>query len=315
MVAPNLLVRTAGLLLITAFLAACAAAPGQAASGAAPGPSGARIELSQLYGLSFSTDGRRLLVPAYRGLKIYEDGYWHEGVGLAHDFSGYAASDDGFYASGRTASGSELAGTLGLVKSGDEGLTLTHLAFGGAGSFRVFGVGYHNHAIYLFNPDADVGLDPGLHYSLDDGKSWQASAAQGLSGEPLALAVHPSDPATVAAATADGLMFSSDYGATFSLVSPDEVVRAVTFSPDGIQLLYGTKTLAVYNLVSTRTEEYRMPQLAPDDTITFVAISPLRPKNVAVATEGRDIFLTINGGRAWEQLAARGVNADQPVGR
>ncbi len=42
------------------------------------------------------------------------------------------------------------------------------------------------------------------------------------------------------------------------------------------------------------------------DAIGYVAISPVRPEEVAIATFERNIFRSIDGGQSWGQIAREG---------
>ncbi|HLO02508.1 MAG TPA: hypothetical protein VK191_05335, partial [Symbiobacteriaceae bacterium] len=159
------------------------------------------VKFDHIHGLGFSADGSRLLIPAHDGLKLYVDGKWQVPEQPKHDYMGFAVTDDGFYSSGHPAPGSKLPEPLGLVKSADGGKTLKMLGLQGQYDFHVMGAGYKNHAVYVFNQVASPQLPAGLQVSLDDGKSWKRAGAKGLSGAPIQIAVHPTDPKIVAVGT------------------------------------------------------------------------------------------------------------------
>ncbi len=55
-----------------------------------------------------------------------------------------------------------------------------------------------------------VGNEEGIFKSTDGGKQWEKASA-GLEGVAIVtLTIHPKDPNTLFAATADGVMFKSD---------------------------------------------------------------------------------------------------------
>ncbi|EAO9488660.1 hypothetical protein AKL49_25635, partial [Salmonella enterica] len=55
------------------------------------------IYLEHVHGLGFSTDGKRILIPAHDGLKAYEEGSWETPEGAKHDYMGFSPVNDGFY--------------------------------------------------------------------------------------------------------------------------------------------------------------------------------------------------------------------------
>ena len=102
---------------------------------------GADVEMPHIHGLGFSADGQQLLVPAHDGLRVYAGGRWQVPELPAHDYMGYAPTDNGFYSSGHPAPSAGLVNPLGLVKSTDGGKTLTTLGFQGQSDFHLMGVG------------------------------------------------------------------------------------------------------------------------------------------------------------------------------
>lgn len=301
--------------LLLAFLAACApapasrpAAPPVAHSDAADGHAHAALEeMPHLHGLGFSADGRQLLVPAHTGLRIYEDGAWHTPDAPAHDYMGFAPVEDGFYSSGHPAPDSRLVNPLGLVRSSDGGATLEPLGFVGESDFHTLGVGYRSRAIYLLNPAPNSALQQGAYYSLDNGGTWQPFAGRGVSAAPYTIAVHPDAPGTLALPTDAGLLQSVDYGATFRPAGPPTPTTAAIYSLDGKRLLFGATTLSALDLTSGVIKPLNAPQLAAEDLFTYIATSPTAPATLAVATLERDIFLSLDNGATWTQIADNGV--------
>lgn len=284
----------------------------EAAHDPATGASGTQhsdtpVSIPHLHGLSYGADGRELFVPAHTGLRVYADGSWHAPAVPAHDYMGYAGTDFGFYSSGHPAPGTSLVNPLGLVKSMDGGRTLTPLGFAGESDFHLMAVGYRNHAIYVANPAPNSKLQAGLYRSLDDGKSWQKSAMQGVTAQPTAMAVHPTDTGVVALATEMGLLLSRDHGNTFLPVGATDPVSAVAFSADGTRLLYGSTTLAAYDLQSKQVVAIQAPMLANEDAFAYIAPNPVRGDELAVATFGRHIYIQTGSDRGWRQIAEAGV--------
>jgi hypothetical protein len=265
------------------------------------------IDFPHIHGLGFSADGRQLLVPAHTGLRVFVDDMWQSPAVPANDYMGYAATNDGFYSSGHAGTGSGLVNPIGLVKSADGGKTLTTLGFAGESDFHLMGVGYQNHAVYVLNQAQNPKLSIGLHYSLDDGRTWQQGAMRGVPGQPLQIAVHPTNAATVALASEQGLFLSTDNGNSFVPIGSAEPVSAVTFSSDGNRLFFGLNTLSVYDIASKQSTVVSTLPLAANDAIGFIAVNPVRSDELAAASFARNIYRSRDGGRSWEQIAKDGL--------
>jgi hypothetical protein len=231
-------------------------ASGVAAGDAAPGQSGA--EMPHIHGMGFSADGRQLIVAAHDGVRIFADGVWVTPDIPPHDYMGYSPTNNGFYSSGHPHTPG-LLNPFGLVKSTDDGQTLTKLGFEGESDFHVMSVGYTSHTIYVLNPAPNAKLQPGLYSSIDDGKTWKPGAMQGVTAQPIQIAVHPTDRNVVALATEGGLFLSTDAGATFARVGTDEPVAAATFHPMGMRLFFAGATLSSYDLTAKSVTTLPMP--------------------------------------------------------
>jgi len=263
------------------------------------------VQIKHLHGLSFSNDGKQLIVPAHDGLVVYENGQWRVPNVPANDYMGYSASNDGFYSSGHPDRNVSRVNPFGLVKSNDGGKTLTALAFEGESDFHVMAVGYKSHAIYLWNPNANSTLSAGLHYSLDDAQTWTPSNAEGLAGDPIQLAAHPTEANIVAAATEVGLFASTDHGQTFQRIGDVAPITAVAFSITDSKLIFGYRDLQTYDLAQQNLDELATPPLAVDDGISNIAPNPLS-NAMAVATFGKNVFLSGGNNQPWTQIAWQG---------
>ena len=127
-----------------------------------------------------------------------------------------------------------------------------------------------------------------------------------MTAQPIQIALHPREATTVALATDGGLFLSSDYGGSFERIGPADVVTAASFSPDGQHLYFGSNLLSSYDLASKEVRPMQSPPLAAEDAIGYVAVNPVQPQELAVATLGRDIFHSTDSGRTWKQIAQRG---------
>lgn len=263
------------------------------------------VTLRDIHGLGFSGDGEQLIVPAHDGLRIYANGGWQIPDVPANDYMGFSPADTGFYSSGHPGPVSGMVNPLGLVKSTNGGRTLLPLGFEGESDFHLMGVGYYSHALYVFNPAPNSRLPAGLSYSLDEGQTWQPSALNGIAANPYQLAVHPTETGRVALATQEGLFLSTDFGNTFSLIRPG-MVTAAAFAPDGKTLLSGAQELSAYDIKSGKTETLPAPALSENNAITNIAVNPIRPDEIALATAALDVFLSPDGGQTWQPIAKDG---------
>ncbi len=264
------------------------------------------VQFPHIHGLGFSSDGDSLYVPAHIGLIVYNNNQWTIPDVPKHDYMGYAAVDDGFYSSGHPDLRTDLPVRLGLVKSQDEGRTLTTLAFSGESDLHTMAAGYNSHAVYIINSEPNSQLTAGMYYTLDDGQTWNESLAQGIASSPIQIAAHAIEDSVVAVATDRGAYFSSDYGNTFTLISNSEPISAIAFDPDGSRLLFGYQRLYTQNLADSVVSTLNLPTLSANDAILYIAVNPIN-NNIAVATTNLDIFLSEDDGQMWRQIARQGV--------
>lgn len=264
------------------------------------------VQFPDIHGMGFSSDGARLVVAVHDGVRIYENGEWHDPPDIPrHDYMGYSPVDEGFFSSGHPGPSINRVNPFGLVKSADGGRTLTTLGFEGESDFHIMAVGYKSHAIYVFNPRPNSRLSVGLHYSLDDGQTWQASAGLGILGDIRQIAVHPTDASRVAVAAEGGVFLSSDHGNTFERIGQVSPVTAVTFGLGAEALLFGHTSLYRYDLTGGQLDLIQIPGLS-GDAIGFIASNPATDE-IAFATFGKDVYLSGDGGASREQIARDGV--------
>lgn len=289
--------RFARLALVAAALAA-----------AVPAAFAAQI-LHHVHGLAFSSDGSSLYIPSHFGLAIWRDGRWSKNPGPDHDFMGFSATRRHLYSSGHPAHGSGLVNPFGLLQSADDGKTWLKLGLEGEADFHVMAAGYDNPAVYVYNTVPNSRMQQtGIHFTLDEGMRWSRAAAQGLQGKLLALAVHPSDPKRLAAATERGLFVSKDAGGHFHRLAGGQAF-GVAFDLDGRHLWWSTYSdralLKRIELAGDKPQDVSLPRLK-EDAVAYIAQNPARPSMIAVATFKRSVYLSEDGGRTWKQLADQG---------
>lgn len=268
------------------------------------------VTLTHVHGLAYSADGKRLMIPSHHGLAEYEKGKWSMAAGPRHDYMGFSATAKNLYSSGHPAPGSGLVNPFGLMRSKDGGKTWDRLGLEGETDFHLLATGWNTNAVYVWNPAPSSRMrKPGLHYTVNDGFAWKPAQAAGVKGDPRALAVHPDDAATVAAATSTGVYLSRDSGERFVPLAEGAEGLAVFFDLDGKQLWYsafdGQARFARVPLGGGKATQVKLPPLS-DDAVAYVAQNATTRKEYAIATFGRSVYLTKDGGRNWTQIADRG---------
>src|SRR4051812_23651477 len=179
-------------------------------------PAHAQVTLVHVHGLSYSADGKRLMIPSHFGLAIYENAQWSKAPGPEHDYMGFSGTARYIYSSGHPAPGSGLVNPFGLLRSADGGKTWKKLALEGESDFHVMAASWNTDAVYVWNAQPNSRMkQPGLHWTVNDGSTWTPARATGLEGQPQAIAVHPDKPALVAVATSAGVFESADSGESF----------------------------------------------------------------------------------------------------
>lgn len=265
--------------------------------------------LFHVHGLAFSPDGKSLLVPAHTGLAAFREDGWSEVDGPIHDFAGFSLAERAIYASGHPPPGSSLPNPLGLVKSTDLGKSWVSLALGGEADFHFLAASYRSNAIYVRSTEANSAMPiPGLHLSVDDGKSWRRRNGAGLEGDVFGIAAHPRDARTLAIATDKGLYLSRDAGETFKRFDGRQAVTAVTFDLDGLNVRFA-RAIRRELISATIDGRSRTVVLLPSiglDYVTHIAQSPADQRLLAIATDRRHVFVTKDVGKAWRQIAKDG---------
>jgi photosystem II stability/assembly factor-like uncharacterized protein len=270
----------------------------------------AQVTLTHVHGLAYSADGQRLMIPSHHGLAIYEGGKWSKAPGPEHDYMGFSATAKHIYSSGHPAHGSGLVNPFGLLRSHDGGRTWDKLALEGESDFHVMAASWNTNVVYVWNPAPNSRMPAaGVHYTRNDGFAWTRVNAVGLAGEPRAIAVHPDDTAIVALATSEGLFLSRDAGERFSNAAAAETLGAF-FDLEGKYLWYssydGKAWLGRLPLAGGKAMPVSLPPLK-DDAVAFIAQNPARRAEYAIATFQRDVYLSADGGKAWKQIAQRGM--------
>lgn len=278
---------------------------------APPVRAGQPVTLTHVHGLSYSADGKQLLIPSHHGLAVYADGRWSKAEGPAHDYMGFSATRDALYSSGHPAPGSELTDPFGLIKSSDGGKTWQQLGLTGESDFHVLATSFATNAVYVANKEANTRMSQvGIYHTRTDGLRWRRAAAQGLGRWLHSLAVHPTNAAVVAAGTDEGLYLSRNSAESFERLVGG-MVTAESFDLDGQHLWFSTyagKAVLARIVLKARAKAEEVPIPAPtDDAVAYIAQNPVRREEIAIATFKRSVFLSKDQGRTWTQIAKGGT--------
>ena len=276
-----------------------------------PAHAGSPVTLTHVHGLSYSVDGKQLLIPSHDGLAVYADGRWSKAAGPAHDYMGYSATRDAIYSSGHPAYGSGAVNPFGLIKSRDGGKTWQKLGLEGESDFHTLATGHGSNAVYVLNHQPNSRMSQaGIYYTLNDGLKWQRAEAKGLGPKIIGLAVHPTDAAVVAAGMDDGLYLSRNSAGSFERLVGGKQVLAASFDLDGEHLWFSTfagkaALVRIGLKAGEKAEEITLPALA-QDAVAYIAQNPVRRDEIAIATFKRSVFLSKDRGRAWTRIATEG---------
>ena len=268
------------------------------------------VTLHHIHGLAYSADGKQLFIPSHNGLAIYSEGRWSKASGPEHDYMGFSATRQFFYSSGHPAQGTGLINPFGLLKSRDGGRTWDKLGLEGEADFHLLATSYGTNAVYVFThlPNSRMSK-PGIYSTVNDGFAWKRAESRGLEGEPFNLAVHPSNNKIVAVGTKTGLYISTDGGDNFKRLASGEQVLAAFFDLDGKQLWFssygGTPALTRLDWSSGKKTGVNLPPLTRD-AVAYIAQNPVDRSEFAIATFERNVYVSKDHGKTWNQIANRG---------
>jgi photosystem II stability/assembly factor-like uncharacterized protein len=270
-----------------------------------------QVTLEHIHGLDYKSDGLAIYIPAHDGLRVFKDRKWSIPAGEKHDYMGFSMVEDGFFSSGHPAADSTLADPLGIVKSNDYGKTIKLLDLYKENDFHGMTVGYHTKDIYVFNPNKNSKMnDAGFYYSTDETKTWNKSKLDGLSGQPTALAAHPTEKGVIAIGTDSGVYVSKDYGNTFEMLIANVNVTAVSFSHDNallVGMMKGRASLLKFDLSTKKQIPFKLPSLGASDMIAYVKQNPKNKKEYVFATFEKNVFISKDDGTNWIKVVDKGV--------
>ncbi|QUW20932.1 sialidase [Sporosarcina sp. Marseille-Q4063] len=266
-------------------------------------------KFEHLHGLGYINGGPEIVISTHDGLYEYDKDGWKEANSEKHDYMGFQAIREGFFSSGHPEPGSDYKNPLGLVKSTNRGASFDKLAFYGEIDFHYLAAGYDSNAIYVLNEMPTEEMTGGLHYTLDEGTTWNEATMNGFNSEFISnLAAHPSQKEMIAIGSKDGIFLSKDYGENFELFNNVNMVLSVTLTENGgYYSSYENETVQLKTFTFGNDQEMSI-QLPNEkmNPIVFIAVNPDDKKEIVIATHNNDIFLTKDEGANWDALAKSG---------
>lgn len=273
---------------------------------------GAQIELMHIHGLSYSADGKQILIPSHHGIAVYAQDHWSVMTGPKHDYMGFSATHDTLYSSGHPAPGSGLINPFGLIKSTDGGQSWQKLGLEGESDFHTLATSYGTNTIYVLNHQANSGMKAaGIYVTRSEGAKWSRATANGLKAKINSLAAHPNNDKILAVGAGDGLYLSRDAGDHFEQIIGAKQVLAQWFDLDGKRLWFsnyaGGPALSWIALAGDAKVNTVQIPVASDDAIAYIAQNPLKHDEFAIATFKRSVYVSHNQGMTWTQIAKEGA--------
>ncbi|MFD1927103.1 F510_1955 family glycosylhydrolase [Sporosarcina siberiensis] len=266
-------------------------------------------EFEHLHGLGYINGGPDIVISTHDGLYEYANGGWKEANSEKHDYMGFQAIRDGFFSSGHPESGSDYMNPFGLVKSTDRGASFEKLAFYGEIDFHYLAAGYDSNAIYVINEMPTKEMSDGLHYTLDEGATWEKASMNEFNSEFISnLAAHPSEKETIVIGSKDGIFISKDFGEKFERLNDTKMVIFVALTENGgyYASYENDKTeLKTFTFDNDQENSIQLPN-EEINPIVFIAVNPDDDKEIVIATHNNDIYLTKDEGLNWDELAVNG---------
>ena len=265
-------------------------------------------KIEHIHGIGYAGNMPGVSIATHSGIKVYQNGKWFETKTELHDYMGFQATKNGFFASGHPAPGTNLKNPLGLMKSSDGGNTLEKLAFYGESDFHNLAVGYNTETIYLYNERPNSKLQQGFYFSTNNGQEWKNSKLKGLSSTIHTFSVHSDQASVVAVSAKDGIYLSTDYGNTFELFSTSLESTAVTLSNEDVFYAPINKQMITKKSIATNEEtNLQIPSLDSKDTIMYISQNPQNSSEIVFATMQANVFLSTDNGKTWKQITKNGL--------
>jgi photosystem II stability/assembly factor-like uncharacterized protein len=210
---------TAASAVVVALAAGCSSSE-SGSTAAAPSAEIGVLPSGHVHAVAIDPGDGALLLATHEGLiEVGADGALTP-TGPVIDLMGFTVvGPDHYLASGHPGLRVALPQPVGLIESTDGGRTWAPLSRQGQSDF---------HALTALGPSGALGWDGALQRSAD-GRTWEQLA---IPAEPHTLAA-AADGATVLATTAQGLLRSTDVGATWAPVDDAPLLQVVTWADEG----------------------------------------------------------------------------------
>jgi len=266
--------------------------------------------VEHIHGLGYINGQQEIAIATHNGLYKYGQDGWREANGQKHDYMGFQATRDGFFASGHPEKGSNLKNPFGLIKSTDSGASFEQLSFYGENDFHYLAAGYNSNMVYVYNETATNDMEVGLHFSENEGESWTKVKMKGYNSNTLSnLAAHPTKKELLVVGSQDGLFMSNDYGENFTLINHAKMVTFVILNQiGGFYSNFENEQVKLKAFFFDKKDEKNIPLPKEENLqpILYIATNPENPKEIVFMTNNIDIYLTKDEGITWNKLAAEG---------
>lgn len=280
--------------VVLGFLSACA--EGSSSSGTASGSASAD-GVGHVHAVAVNPGDGKTYVATHSGLLRVESGRLVRVGETRHDLMGFTVvGPNEFLASGHPDPTDTTAPPLlGLLRTVDGGVSWSSVSLSGAADL---------HAITTSGPvvyawDSSTGA---VLRSEDGGAGWRTGAR----GDLTDLAVDPTDPQRVWAATPNGVAESTDGGAGFRLLPPAGVLERPMLFLDRVPDLHGDREpdpvgVDVAGVVWGRYGEgWRRTGELGAAPVAFAVSGPDR----YLAATATQVLASENAGASWTRLAA-----------
>lgn len=266
--------------------------------------------IDQIYGLGYPGNDEGLYIASHQGIKIHSGDGWLEGTSQKHEYLGFQATKDGFFASGHPEEGSDLKNPLGLVKSIDKGATLEKLAFYGESDFHFLSSSYGTDTLYVINEKETPTLKLGVYLSEDEGQTWEPVKLNGFDSDTFGMiAVHPTNSNMMAMATKSGIFLSEDKGKNIKRVTEPIMATALTFSENNLYYSSVENNKVLFNKLNINTlesEQMEIPFLDYDNPVTYIAVNHKDNKTLSFSTYLYDVYESNDEGENWNLILKNG---------
>lgn len=292
-------------LFIPVLLAGCAASESPSQAGDVPAtPSQAETALVSLaethvHGLAVDRgNGKRLFIATHDGLLVLENDSSLVYAGRSRDdfmgFSPHPTESDVLFSSGHPSFG----GNLGVQKSTDGGESWEKISNGGSAG----PVDFHAMAVHPADPDLILGWYAGsLHRSTDGGKNWEIITQLPPA---ISLAGDSRNADVLYAATQQGLLSSTDKGATWSAVPELQNVIVLDIEPDttsGGLLLSTAEGIMMFGPgLGGGMITNALGPVPGSEPALHIAIDP-NASQVVYAIAGHSLYKSTDGGKTWQK--------------